>query len=105
MLNRKQFFPEIRKSLVQNQGGLARSTMYRGELESLQTLLHFPEAVALQLTGVEHDLFYGTPPLHYVRQVTLHLSKGPPVDNAVKGLVKRFQEVRCLSFGTSLVDV
>ncbi|KAG8182202.1 hypothetical protein JTE90_004139 [Oedothorax gibbosus] len=88
----KDIDDEIRKSVVQKQGP-ERCSLYRKELESLQTVLHFPEVVALQLTSTEQDLFYKVPPLHYVRQVTLHLGKGDPAENAVRGLVKRFQEV------------
>ncbi|XP_035226303.1 1-phosphatidylinositol 4,5-bisphosphate phosphodiesterase epsilon-1-like isoform X2 [Stegodyphus dumicola] len=83
---------EIRKSLSERQG-LERYTVYKQELESLQTLLHFPEVVALLLTEVEYDLFYKVAPIHYVRQITLNLSHDPGGNNTVKRLVKRFQEV------------
>ncbi|GIY69208.1 hypothetical protein CDAR_370871 [Caerostris darwini] len=90
--SRQDIDNEIRKSLVQKQG-LERATVYKRELESLQNMLHFPEVVALQLTDVEYDLFYRVAPIHYVRQVTLHLSREGTHENAVKSLVKRFQEV------------
>ncbi|GFY47578.1 1-phosphatidylinositol 4,5-bisphosphate phosphodiesterase epsilon-1 [Trichonephila inaurata madagascariensis] len=90
--SRQDIDNEIRKSLVQRQG-LERSTVYKKELESLQNILHFPEVVALQLTEVEYDLIYKVAPIHYVRQVTLHLSRDGANENAVKSLVKRFQEV------------
>ncbi|CAL1293730.1 unnamed protein product [Larinioides sclopetarius] len=70
--SRQDIDNEIRKSLVQKQG-LERSTVYKRELESLQNILHFP--------------------IHYVRQVTLHLSREGSNENAVKCLVKRFQEI------------
>lgn len=72
---------------------LEKSTLYKDELENLQNLLHFPEVVALQLTEVEYGLFYNVMPIHYIRQVTLHLGPDTVCDNTVKRLVKRFQEV------------
>lgn len=98
------FFSEIRKSLVQKQV-LERSTLYKDELDALQNLLHFPEVVALELTEVEYELFYNVKPIHYIRQVTLNLSSDPASNNAVKKLVKRFQEVLFLFNFCSICDV
>ncbi|XP_022238999.1 1-phosphatidylinositol 4,5-bisphosphate phosphodiesterase epsilon-1-like [Limulus polyphemus] len=79
--------------------GLERSTLYKRELETLQSLLHFPEEVAFQLTEVEHDIFIRIRPLHYVRQVAVELGHRPkqaPVSHeefTVQKLIKRFNEV------------
>ena len=42
------------------------------ELDRLESLLHFPEEVALRLTDIEYDLFYSVAPIHYIRQGISH---------------------------------
>ncbi|XP_064469144.1 uncharacterized protein LOC135383352 [Ornithodoros turicata] len=78
--------------------GMERATIYKEELEKLQTLLHFPEEVALRLTAVEYELVYSVDPVHYVRQVTVDLSgklasNQGDQGNTVQTLIKRFNEV------------
>jgi len=69
--------------------------MYTEELSSLQKLLHFPEEVAMRLTETEYKIFNSVPPMCYVRQVTMELSRlskksgGPDVGT----LIQRFYEV------------
>lgn len=41
---------------------------FRDELLGLESILHFPEEVALCLAQVEYDLFYNIQPVHYIRQ-------------------------------------
>lgn len=41
---------------------------FREELQRLESILHFPEEVALRLSEVEYELFYGVAPVHYIRQ-------------------------------------
>jgi len=47
---------------------------YKEELELLQSILHFPEEVALRLSEVEYALFYSVPPVDYIRHMTTNLS-------------------------------
>ena len=82
----------IRKSIA------GTDILYSEELENLQRLLHFPEEVALRLTETEYDLFYGVPPISYVRHVTtdLRAQNAPtedPKPDTVAQLIKRFNEV------------
>jgi hypothetical protein len=51
---------------------------YRNELEMLQTMLHFPEEVALRLAEVDHELFYSVQPVDFVRHITCSLSSPSP---------------------------
>lgn len=48
--------------------GFSKTMHFRDELQCLESLLHFPEEVALRLTQVEHQLFYNIEPVHYIRQ-------------------------------------
>ena len=69
--------------------------MYSKELERLQKLLHFPEEVAILLTKREYELFNQVPPMNYVRQVTMELSKtgSSARKPCVQDLIQRFNEV------------
>lgn len=40
----------------------------------LQSILHFPEEVALQLSEVEYNLFYSVSPIDYIRHLTTNLN-------------------------------
>ena len=68
------------------------------ELESLQKLLAFPEEVAMVMTEQEHQLFLEVPPPHYVRQVTVELSRNYHAHGTrtVEDLIRRFDEVRAV---------
>lgn len=70
-------------------------TMYSEELEHLQKLLHFPEEAAMLLTKKEFELFLQVPPLYYVRQVTIDLSRATVASRRpnVQDLIQRFNEV------------
>ena len=46
---------------------------YKEELEMLQSMLHFPEEVALGLSDVEYRLFYSVSPVDYIRYITVNL--------------------------------
>ena len=50
---------------------------YRSELELLQTMLHFPEEVALRLADVDHEIFYSVQPVDFLRHITCSLSSAP----------------------------
>lgn len=72
-------------------------TVYSKELEQLQKLLHFPEEVAFRLTETEHKLFQSVPPVYYIRQLTVDLSR-PHCERqcthpSVHELIQRFSEV------------
>ncbi|CAL1528797.1 unnamed protein product, partial [Lymnaea stagnalis] len=58
-------------------------------------MLHFPEEVALMLTNTEHRLFGSVPPQHYVRHVTMELSRTllQKTQPSVEQLIQRFNEV------------
>lgn len=47
---------------------------YKGELESLQSIFHFPEEVALRLSETEYELFYSVQPIDYVRHITVNVN-------------------------------
>ena len=66
------------------------------ELELLQKMLAFPEEVAIIMTEQEHKLFVEVPPPHYVRQVTVDLSRNyhSHGTRTVEDLIRRFDEVR-----------
>ncbi|XP_055387765.1 1-phosphatidylinositol 4,5-bisphosphate phosphodiesterase epsilon-1-like [Condylostylus longicornis] len=92
-----------------------------GDLEELQSVLHFPEEVALRLTDAEYQLFYQVPPIEYFKHVileiqtetgTLHQPTQPQSQQqpqtstqqssnttttrlTIKSLQKRFDEVVC----------
>ncbi|XP_023223275.1 1-phosphatidylinositol 4,5-bisphosphate phosphodiesterase epsilon-1-like isoform X2 [Centruroides sculpturatus] len=76
------------------------TTIFGEELEKLQSLLHFPEEVALMLSETEYDLFYKVPAIHYIRQVTVDVNLHPTCSSfneenvyTVQTLIKRFNEV------------
>ncbi|RWS03777.1 1-phosphatidylinositol-4:5-bisphosphate phosphodiesterase epsilon-1-like protein [Dinothrombium tinctorium] len=48
---------------------------YKEELEALQSILHFPEEVALRLSEVEYELFYSVPPVDYIRHITVNATR------------------------------
>lgn len=54
---------------------------YRNELEMLQTMLHFPEEVAIRLAEVDDELFYSVQPVDFVRHITCSLSHNPNSSN------------------------
>ncbi|XP_037922568.1 1-phosphatidylinositol 4,5-bisphosphate phosphodiesterase epsilon-1-like [Hermetia illucens] len=75
-----------------------------GDLEELQSVLHFPEEVALRLTDAEYQLFYQVPPVDYFKHVILELQnetgtmqlpqqQQQPQQTSIKSLQKRFDEV------------
>lgn len=39
-------------------GSVVAAPTFPGELEELQSVLHFPEEVALRITDAEYQLFY-----------------------------------------------
>lgn len=53
--------------------GFSKTMHFRDELQCLESLLHFPEEVALRLTQVEHQLFYSIEPVHYIRQGKIYV--------------------------------
>lgn len=71
-------------------------TNHSKELEALQKMLAFPEEVAMVMTEQEHQLFLEVPPPHYVRQVTVELSRNYHAHGTrtVEDLIRRFDEVR-----------
>ncbi|CAN8024093.1 unnamed protein product [Ixodes persulcatus] len=95
---REELDKESHKNMV-SLYGMERVIVYKEELEKLQTLLHFPEEMALRLTNVEYELFYSVDPVHYIRQVTVDLSgkAGAAIpkghENTVQTLIARFNEV------------
>ncbi|KAG4077316.1 hypothetical protein HA402_009717 [Bradysia odoriphaga] len=69
-----------------------------GELEELQSILHFPEEVALRLTDAEYQLFYQVPPVDYFKHVILELQNESGTllvqnKSTIRALQKRFDEV------------
>ncbi|CAG5116825.1 unnamed protein product, partial [Candidula unifasciata] len=68
---------------------------YTDELDTLRKLLHFPEEVAMLLTDAEHQLFTSVPPQHYVRHVTMELSRPllQKTQPSIEQLIQRFNEV------------
>ncbi|GFR82916.1 reverse transcriptase-like protein [Elysia marginata] len=75
---------------------LEPTNRYKDELDMLRGLLHFPEEVALHLTTTERKLFASVPSQHYVRHVTMELSR-PLLQNrevpTLEDLIQRFNEV------------
>ena len=69
--------------------------VYSSELEELQSLVQFPEEVALMLANTEHRLFLMVPASSYVRHVTIDMTKGSVSrpERSVKDLIVRLKEV------------
>lgn len=52
-------------------GKATATATHPGDLEELQSVLQFPEEVALRLTDAEYQLFYRVPPINFMKHVIL----------------------------------
>ncbi|KAK0044969.1 1-phosphatidylinositol 4 5-bisphosphate phosphodiesterase epsilon-1-like isoform X1, partial [Biomphalaria pfeifferi] len=94
-LQRESFEFDYQRKQLTPRPELEPVSQYTEELERLRKMLHFPEEVAMMLTTTEHKLFCSVPPQHYVRHVTMELSRPllQKTQMSVEQLIQRFNEV------------
>ncbi|KAK7011166.1 1-phosphatidylinositol 4 5-bisphosphate phosphodiesterase epsilon-1-like isoform X1, partial [Biomphalaria glabrata] len=94
-LQRESFEFDYQRKQLTPRPELEPVSQYTEELERLRKMLHFPEEVAMMLTSTEHKLFCSVPPQHYVRHVTMELSRPllQKTQMSVEQLIQRFNEV------------
>uniref|UniRef100_A0A1I8FQH9 tRNA_int_endo_N domain-containing protein n=1 Tax=Macrostomum lignano TaxID=282301 RepID=A0A1I8FQH9_9PLAT len=101
MVRRNSLEFDLHRRNVMLRCDIEAGIVHSNELEELQTLIHFPEEVAIILTDSEHGLFLTVPPQAYLRNVTFDLAKlgyaGCPGEKTVKDLIPSHEERRCCS--------